>query len=67
MNSFRIPVLSMLCCFCYPLPAPATGQTTALFNEGIYLIPYPQEVNLGGEDFVPGKVAVHCTGQECPG
>ncbi|MCK4990554.1 MAG: hypothetical protein KAS29_08715, partial [Bacteroidales bacterium] len=26
--------------------------TTALYNEGIYLIPYPQEVILGGEDFV---------------
>ncbi len=33
--------------------------TTALFNEGIYLIPYPQEVTLGGEDFVlSGEVSV---------
>ncbi len=31
---------------------PATKTTTALFNERIFLIPYPQEVTLGGEDFV---------------
>ena len=34
--------------------APETETTTALFNEGIYLIPYPQEVSLGGEDFTLG-------------
>ncbi|MCD4710433.1 MAG: beta-N-acetylhexosaminidase [Bacteroidales bacterium] len=35
--------------------APEAETTTALFNEGIYLIPYPQEVTLGGEDFVLGE------------
>ena len=28
---------------------------TDLYNQGIYLIPYPQEVTLTGEDFKPGK------------
>ncbi|MEN8227041.1 MAG: beta-N-acetylhexosaminidase [Bacteroidota bacterium] len=38
---------------------PVEETTTALFDEGIYLIPYPQEVTLGGEDFVlDGEVSV---------
>ena len=36
------------------IAAPAPKTTTALFNKGIYLIPHPQEVNLGGENFVLG-------------
>ena len=43
-----------------------------LFNAGIYLIPYPQEVVLGGEDFLlggenflPGPQALHRAGPEC--
>ncbi len=35
--------------------APAAAITTDLFNEGIYLIPHPQEVSLGGGDFVLGN------------
>ncbi len=35
-------------------PANDTNRNTTLFNEGINLIPYPQEVNLEGDDFVPG-------------
>ncbi len=31
-----------------------TATTTELFKAGINLIPYPQEVVVGGEDFVPG-------------
>ncbi len=34
---------------------PKTETTTALFNEGIYLIPYPQEITLDGEDFLLGS------------
>ena len=30
----------------------AAAGSTDLFNEGIHLIPYPQEVNLTGEDFL---------------
>ena len=33
----------------------ATGEATALFNEGIYLIPYPQQVNMAGEGFIFGR------------
>lgn len=29
---------------------PAAGATTALFNEGIYLIPHPQEASLEGDN-----------------
>ncbi len=37
----------------------AMVEGSDLFNEGIYLIPYPQEAILGGEDFVPGsKVSI---------
>ena len=35
--------------------SPAAALTTALINEGIYLIPHPQEVSLGGGDFVLGE------------
>ena len=35
--------------------APAAALTTDLFNEGIYLIPHPQEISLGGGDFVLGN------------
>ncbi len=35
--------------------SPAAALTTALFNEGIYLIPHPQQVSLGGMDFVLGE------------
>ena len=31
---------------------PTKGETTILHDEGIHLIPYPQEVNLTGEDFL---------------
>ena len=34
---------------------PVAGATTALFNEGIYLIPHPQEVSLEGDDFTLGN------------
>ena len=34
---------------------PATGEATDLFNEGIYLIPYPQQVNMEGEGFFFGR------------
>ncbi len=34
---------------------PETETTTALFNESIYLIPYPQEITLDGEDFLLGS------------
>jgi hexosaminidase len=37
----------------------AEGGKTVLFNEGIHLIPYPQEVNLTGEDFLlDGELAI---------
>ncbi len=32
-----------------------TSAQSALFDAGIYLIPYPREVVLGGEAFVPGS------------
>lgn len=35
--------------------SPAAALTTTLFSEGIYLIPHPQEVILGGGDFVLGN------------
>jgi len=39
--------------------APEAETNTALFNEGIYLIPYPQEAIFGGGDFVlSGEVSV---------
>ena len=34
---------------------PAAEGTTTLFNEGIYLIPHPQEVNLEGDGFILGE------------
>ncbi len=34
---------------------PASGAATPLFNEGIHLIPHPQEVSLEGDDFTLGK------------
>jgi hypothetical protein len=34
---------------------PAAEDITPLFNEGICLIPYPQQVSLGGGDFVLGN------------
>ncbi len=33
----------------------AAADKSDLFNAGIYLIPYPQEATLGGEDFIPGN------------
>ncbi len=47
-------LLSSLFLFLF-LAAPAQEATTALFNEGIYLIPHPQEVSLEGDDFVLGS------------
>ncbi|MEN8229324.1 MAG: beta-N-acetylhexosaminidase, partial [Bacteroidota bacterium] len=48
---YTILLLSSLLLF-YSCATPEEETTTALFNEGIYLIPYPQEAILGGEDFV---------------
>jgi len=59
-NSPKVTVLLLSSLFLFfSCSAPEAEITTALFNEGIYLIPYPQEVILGGEDFVlGGKVSV---------
>ncbi|MFH0757491.1 MAG: beta-N-acetylhexosaminidase [Bacteroidota bacterium] len=48
----RILIISMF--FFTSLSLRATGAHSALFDAGIYLIPYPREVVLGGEDFAPG-------------
>ena len=40
---------------CLSIATFAGEPTTALYNEGIYLIPYPQEVTLGGEEFLLGE------------
>jgi hexosaminidase len=51
MNTYIMPLLSILlflCCGQVPAAVPATP----LHNAGIFLIPYPQEVSLGGEDFI---------------
>ncbi len=41
------------------LPACMKAEGTDLFKAGIYLIPYPQEVSMGGADFLLGeKVSV---------
>ena len=37
---------------------PAGGSATELYKAGINLIPYPQEVKLGGDDFVLGSKLV---------
>jgi len=50
MNTYIIPILSTLL-FLYSHQVPAAGSSTALFDEGIFLIPHPQEVNLVGEAF----------------
>jgi hexosaminidase len=51
MNSCIIPILSTLL-FLLSYQVPASGSSTTLFDEGISLIPHPQEVSLGGEDFM---------------
>jgi len=51
MNSYLIPILSALL-IVFSNQMPATASANALLNKGIYLIPHPQEVNLGGEDFI---------------
>ena len=44
---FLIAIFSFLC-----VPRMTSAPPTALWKEGISLIPYPQEVSLGGGDFV---------------
>jgi hypothetical protein len=51
MNAYIIPLLSTLLIF-LSHPAAAEGSSTDLFEKEIYLIPHPQDVNLGGEDFM---------------
>jgi len=51
----KIRALIILFLLCLMVTAYAAGPKTALFKEGIYLIPYPQEVILGGDDFVFGE------------
>ena len=46
-------ILSALAILILSTAVQASG--TDLFNKGIYLIPYPQEVVLGGGDFIPGS------------
>ncbi len=48
----RILIISLF--FFASVSAQAKAAKSDLFNAGIYLIPYPQEVLLGGEDFVLG-------------
>ena len=50
MKSIKRTITSLLLL----IPVFAVLGASDLFNEGIYLIPYPQELTLGGEDFVPG-------------
>jgi hypothetical protein len=47
----RNRILSSLLLF-LSFVAPAAEATTSLVNDGIYLIPHPQEVSLGGENFI---------------
>ncbi len=59
MNSLSNPkytilLLSSLFLF-FSCATPVAETSTVLFNEGIYLIPYPQEVTLGGENFLLGS------------
>ncbi|MEE9463398.1 MAG: beta-N-acetylhexosaminidase, partial [Bacteroidales bacterium] len=51
MKSYFFAILSSLLLLLFNA-IPAASQTSALLNEGIYLIPHPQEVSLGGEDFI---------------
>ena len=51
MNNYLIPILTSLL-FLLPSQTSTAKSDNVLLNEGNYLIPYPQEVNLGGEDFV---------------
>jgi len=51
----KIRALIILFLLCLMVTAYAAGPKTALFKEWIYLIPYPQEVILGGDDFVFGE------------
>ena len=37
---------------CLSAASPAAALNTVLFNEGIYLIPHPQQVSLGGVDTI---------------
>ena len=59
MNSFfqqKNQLLLFLSLFIWlAAAAPAAALTTALFNEGIYIIPHPQEVSLGGVNFALGN------------
>jgi len=47
------PIIIILSCLFISSSVPKPAEThTALFDQGIYLIPYPQEVVLGGGDFI---------------
>ncbi len=39
---------------CFSCNTPVSDTASTLFDQGIYLIPYPQEVVPGGADFIPG-------------
>jgi len=51
MKSRILPLLSTLLFLIFG-QMPAAGSANDLLNAGIYLIPHPQEVSLGGEDFI---------------
>ena len=51
MKSYFLTILSLLLLL-LSNAIPASAQTGTLLNEEIYLIPHPQEVSLGGEDFI---------------
>ncbi|HLA41388.1 MAG TPA: glycoside hydrolase family 20 zincin-like fold domain-containing protein, partial [Candidatus Glassbacteria bacterium] len=46
----KIPALTLA--FCLAAVLTLAGEQSALWTEGISLIPYPQQVTLGGEDFI---------------